>query len=295
LLRSIKAITIAVRNLDASILCYRRFLHYDLVATGTVSPAQASRWDAEKETGQPFALLSPASMEPVYIRLVESDAAINYQALRHFGWNAAELHVTDVHALAESLGGSPFRIIGGPRDLLDDGTVVALQVLGPSGECLYLTSISSEAMQQTYGRARSTVGRVFIAVLGVSDLQVSRSFYQSAAVSLTEPRPFNIRVLAAAHGLDLMETKFDIASAVFEEPFRIELDHYPALAKPLQRRPGNLAGGICMVTMTWSGDSTVGWINALDWHPGEDDAICQQGRVSTIHGPDGELIELLSA
>ncbi len=216
MLRSICAVTYSVSRFDASCDALRTLFAYRLVDHGLVGDELASFWNAPRIRGARHAVFGPASGEPVYVRLVEQPDTPGYEPLHTFGWNAAELHVRDVHELAAALDDSSFEILGGPRDLLGNGTAVALQVRGPSGEVFYLTEISGENMQRSYGKAVSDVDRLFIAVLGTSDHGASRGFYAPLTKGSPRPRQFPIRVLAAAHGLDPITAKFPIGSAILE-------------------------------------------------------------------------------
>ena len=149
----------------------------------------------------------------------------------------------------QNLRSSKYEILGGPRDLLGNGTAVALQVCGPSGEVFYLTTIRGERMQNTYGAAECDVGRVFIAVLGASNIRNTLRYYQPHSAGVSRPRPFSIRVLSAAHNLD-SETKFRIAAANLQRQYRIEVDEYPASAKPRPLADGELPPGMCIVSCT---------------------------------------------
>jgi catechol 2,3-dioxygenase-like lactoylglutathione lyase family enzyme len=287
--RSVRAVTWAVPDVAASAAAFERWLGYRPVWRGEIPPELAAAWGAPASAHAPCQVLQPASGEAVFLRFVESRPTPGYAPLQTFGWNAAELHVGDVAELAQRLQDSPFRILGGPRDLLQNGAVIALQLRGPGDEVLYLTEIRHPGMRQTYGYARCGIGRVFIVVLGVSDQRRSLEFYRPFALRSTERRAFPIRVLAGAHGLDPEQARFDIASLVLEERFRIETDAYPETARPRPRAAGCLPPGLCMVSLTVEGG-----------HPPDTVATDQPamppyagGRAGMLRGPDGEWLELL--
>jgi hypothetical protein len=285
-------VTFAVSEFNASERAFTDCLQYEVVERGAVSAELARFWQAGRCAGRRYALLRPASGEAVHIRLVEAPPVQGYGPLKTWGWNAAELHVQDVHGLAESLAASPFRIIGGPRDLLDDGTVVAMQVLGPSDELLYLTQISDPLMQGTYGRALSSVGRVFIAVLGSGNHRQSIEFYRQQAALVTEPRELAIRVLATAHGLDPLNSRFSIASAAMADRYRIEIDAYPPTAKRRAVPDGELPPGLSMVSLAVSDLAAIDWPVSRHWAGGA--ALPYRGSdLALVLGPSGEWIELI--
>lgn len=251
-LETILAVTYSVSRFDASVYALQTHLNYHIVEAGTVPKRLAQHWGAGGVSGARYCLLRPASNADFYLRFIESPPAPDYQPLKTYGWNATEFLVKDVHALAQELQNSAYTIIGGPRDLLEDGTAIALQVRGPSGEIFYLTELNGAEFQNTYGRADCKVDRAFIVVLGVAKHAEALKQYQSLAAATSEPRQLGIRVLANAHGLDPMNTKFTIASAILGGQYRIEIDGYPESAHLRTRQPNMLPPGLCMVSMTTS-------------------------------------------
>lgn len=294
MLRSIHAVTYTVPNFDASCGALESNFRYRRVETGRIAEKLASFWGAARLTGSRSVTFLPASAEPVYVRLIEQPPTRGYGALKTYGWNATELHVQDVNALARDLVDSPYRILGGPRDLLGDGTAVALQTKGPSDEVFYLTEINGEAMHRSYGRAETRVGRAFITVLGSKHHDATLSFYGALCEATTEPNEFPIRVLAAAHGLDEFAARFPIASAILQEQFRIEIDGYPdsAITRPVT--PGALPPGLCMVSFLVDslGDLPV---RPLRIYPGMRSVPYEGRQTALIQGPDGELLELIAS
>lgn len=290
MLHGVAIITVSVDNFDSSSEALVELLGYRRESVGTVSAELARFWGAGATAGARQALFLPGSGEDVYLRLVEADLPADYAPLETYGWNAVELHVQDVHRLAMQLAGTDYDIIGGPRDLLGNGTAIALQVRGPSKEVFYLTEINSENMQTTYGKALARVGRAFIVVLGSSDHSRSMDYYGALAGRRTRPRTFPIRVLAAAHGMDIYKSRFRIGSAVLRDAFRIEIDGYPESARPRQITPGHLPPGMCIVSMT---------TDSLDVLPATgsvatiDEAPYAGRRCALIEGPDGEWIEII--
>lgn len=284
MLRSISRVTFTVDRFDESRRAFDETLGYNCLADGTIDRDMAEFWQAPSVEGARFALLEPASTNPVHIRLIESPPDSNYAPLRTYGWNAAEFHVRDVASLAAKLPGSLFSILGGPRDLLDNGTAIALQARGPSDEVVYLTEINGERMQATYGKAECAVDRAFIVVLGSSNVDETRDFYRPMVKATPRPRQMTIRVLATAHDLDPMTHKFPIASAVLEQQFRIEIDGYPSSAIRRPVRPGHLPPGLSMVSFR---------VDSLDKIEGIAAATIEGRRHAMLRGPDDELIELV--
>ena len=252
-LQSIRSLSWCVPDPEASAIAFERLLGHRRTVEGILSEAQARCWGAPAQTGAPVVEVEPEGGGPL-LRWVQGDSHDDYAPLQTFGWNAAELHVADVRALQARLEDTDFEVIGPPRDLLGNGAVTAMQVMGPGQELLYLTQIDHPGMQKTYGRAETDVDRVFIVVLGVSDQARTLAHYAPMARFLTDPRPFPITVLARAHGMDPAQARFDIASVVMEQAYRIETDAYPASARPRPERPGRLPPGLAVVEVQVTGD-----------------------------------------
>ncbi len=284
MLRSVATVTFSAHRFEASCDVFRELFQFDCIETGHLSPQLAAFWQAPDAAGARVAVFRPPSGEDVLVRLIDSPPTPGYRPLGTFGWNAAEFLVRNVAGLAKRLQGSSLDILGGPRDLLKNGVAIALQARGPSDEVFYLTELNGERMQSTYGAAKSEVDRVFIVVLGVSDMARSREFYGPIVRATPRPRRMTIRVLAAAHGLDVMTHEFPIASAVLEEQFRIEFDGYPESATTRPVLPGHLPPGMAIVTFN------VASLNAFD---AADAQIVAGRRRTLLRGPDNELIELL--
>ncbi|MDJ0709223.1 MAG: hypothetical protein QNJ14_02480 [Woeseiaceae bacterium] len=286
MLRSVSSVTFSAHRFDASCEVFEDFFGFDCIASGQLDQQIASFWQAPDAAGARCAVFQPPSGEQVCVRLVESPQTQEFQPLSSFGWNAAEFLVRDVQGSADRARRAGLEILGGPRDLLENGAAIALQVRGPSDEVFYLTELHGERMQATYGTARSEIDRVFIVVLGASDMTNTREFLARITKATPRPRLMTIRVLAAAHNLDPMTHKFPIASAVLEEQFRIEIDGYPESAVKRPVIAGHLPAGMAMVSFR---------VDSLDRIDGVTPQVIDGRRRALLGGPDGELLELLEA
>lgn len=273
---------------------WQRHLGYAITADGTVSTATALVWDAPAMAGRRYRLLAPPGGEQVYVRLVQAppDAA-TAPALRQFGWNAAELLVQDPDRLAAQLADSPFRVIGPPADLLPTrDSPRALQVVGPGEHTLYLTRIIPAGVSYDLGSATVPVDRVFIVVVGGRSIEALRRFYGGTlGLPVAPATEWQIGVLAAAHDLP-PATRFPLTVAELPRRFLVELDGYPASARPRARKPGYLPAGMSMVTFTTDDLRPVA---ARARAPAARlDAAPYSGRETlVIEGPAGEWLELL--
>jgi len=227
MLSAIVAVTLLVPDVDAVERAYGEVLSYRTVERGHVAPEQAAGWGAAALAGRDYALLQPASGEPVYLRLVETGASTS-PALTALGWNATEILVEDPALLEPKLAAPAFRVIGPPAPLEFNPAVVAMQVLGPAGELLYFTRMPAGKSKFGLGSATSFVDRVFIVVLGVHDIRRALDFYATTfGLPVTEPAPSRVEVLADAWQLP-REQKFLLGIARLPERFLIEFDEYPA-------------------------------------------------------------------
>lgn len=250
MLVSILAVTIVVPDLAAVEAAYTSNLGYRVVERGAVDAELARAWDAPGMAGRRLLVLEPASGEPVYLRFVEAPPTPGYAALKTLGWNATEILVEDPDALAVRLAGSPFRIVGPPRNLQFNPKVRAMQVLGPAGELLYLTRIPPGGSLFELGSAKSFVDRTFIVVVGGRSMAEMQAFYRDVlGLPVTAARPSRVEVLNDAWGFD-GEHQIPLGIAQLPRSFLVELDEYPAAAPPRPVRRGELPPGMAIVTFT---------------------------------------------
>lgn len=292
LLRFIVIVTIGAHDLEAVEKAYRQYFNYQVAARGKVTAALAKAWGAPKVVGRRYIVLQPESGQPVYLRFIEVQPVPGYEPLHTFGWNCTEILVKDVDRLAHRLEGSPFRIIGPPRNLSSNENIRAMQVLGPANEVLYLTRIIPGASGFNLGSAQTDVDRVFIVVLGAKDIERATHFYRDRFnMPTTKPMGVRMSVLSKAHGLD-PEQLHPLAIVQFVKDFLIEVDQYPASATERPRRTDDLPPGLAMVSFIVSSlDSLRVQFVAP---PKKINAVPYNGRrVAVTIGPSGEWIELI--
>lgn len=224
-------VTIVTPDLDRSVAAYASALGYRPIKDETVvGPALAAAWECPQAAGCRIRHLYPESGERRFLRFVESPTPSGYQPMRSYGWNAVELVVQDLGALHARLAEHPdFEVIGPPRVLDFDFTdqISAMQVLGPSGEVLYLTEIRAEIPGFELPKAASFVGCAFVAVLGSASIDEAATWYASQMGRSAMP-PFLVRVevLSAAHGMD-EQHRHRLTTIALPERCLIELDDFP--------------------------------------------------------------------
>lgn len=295
MLRYIAVVTLVVNQLSAVEEPYRLHLNYTAMHRGTVSAEQAALWAAPAMTGKPFVILGPASGEPVYLRFIEDQAAVMPAPGTSFGWNAAELLVTDPDRLAAELEGSAFRVIGEPRDLwAAPDAPRAMQAYGPAGELLYFTRVIPSAFRIPMTPASSPVDRVFIMVVGGPSMATMQNWYRDAlGLKPGAASAWQINTLSQALKLP-PETRYQLSIAPMPRDFEIELDEYPSVSKPRAAREGSLPPGIAMVSIGVDRLEDL----RVDWRapPARIADFPYNGRRTAVTtGPAGEWLEFIEA
>jgi hypothetical protein len=244
-------------------------------------------------TGNRYLLLSPAAGDECVFRFIETDtdSISNYVPFSTFGWNAAEIMVENVDAMAQRLDGSPFEILGEPQNLSFTEDIRAMQVLGPGKELLYLTEFKKQIPGLDTPIARCPVDRVFIVILGGPSMANLQGFFGSAfGVPSADPVESRVKGMSAAFG-NSPEHKYPIAALPLAGQTLIEVDEMPVQATVRPHRDGCLPAGISIVSFVARG------IDARDALPADRDEAPYRniGQASCHVGSAGELIEILHA
>ncbi len=273
----IRAVTTTVPDLAAIEAAYTAFLGYRVLRRGVLPAAAAAAWRCPASAGCRMLTLVPERGEATYLRFVEDPAAGTVAPFTTHGWNATEITVQDTDRLAERLARSPFRIIGPPRNLTGFEWIRAMQVLGPAGECLYLTDVGGDA---SLAAPSALVGQVFITVVGGADIAAMARFYRAHfSNDVSEPVAIPIGVISDANALPA-GTLHTLGLVTLPGGTRIEIDQYPDVTTPRLSRPGHLPPGMCIVSFHVDDLPDAAWVA-----PPRSDAAC-------LAGAAGELIEL---
>ena len=291
----LRGATVTTRNVEDAVSRYREWLGYVVVESGEVDDGLAASWGAPVSFGRSYALLQPASGAPVFLRFVEGSSEPGYQPLRTYGWAAIELCVSDTLAVNERLEGSPFRIIGAPRELDTMPAIFPMQVEGPDQEILYLTQIRDDPPEYDLPRAGSLVDRLFIVVLACADLERSmRWFERTLGLRLGSRIELEYRMLSRAFSLP-QHHRHVIATAGHRRECFLELDQYPSNATPRPGSPGALKPGIALATFA---HPDLGEIPPDDWisPPRVRPGLLYDGQIAgTLCAPDGTLVEVVQS
>lgn len=299
LLLRIAMTTAVTPDLDATERCYTDYLDYWVVERGSLDAGLAASWGAPAMAGARYCVMVAEGERDVFVRLVEGAAITGYRPLTTFGWNAFEIIVDDVHALRERLLSSPFEIIGPPRPLQFMPSIVAMQVIGPAGECLYFTMESGDRESSILPPPVGFVGRTFIVVCAGADFPAMLRWYVDRFSLRERPvRQSKIDIVQRAQGLGSERTIELSAIGMRQRGNLLELDGYPHgpghIAGPRPRHAGCLPPGNALVTIE---------VEDLDAHaagailpprafPG---TAYARRRACTLVGPAGELLELIEA
>jgi catechol 2,3-dioxygenase-like lactoylglutathione lyase family enzyme len=244
----ITSVTIVTPDLAASEAAYSGHLGYRPVARGRISAVQAHRWGRLAAEGARYVSLQPERAADFEFRFVEAPMAPAYRAFSRFGWNAAELIVRDVDAIAEKLADSPFEMLGPPQDLSFTDAIRAMQVRGPAGEILYLTQFKRQLPALPAPPARSDVDRVFIVIVGGPSLDDLLAFYTSSfGLPLPQRMESRVKAMSEAFGLS-PEHRYQIAALPLLAHCYIEADQMPTAAAPPDVPADQLPPGIAVVS-----------------------------------------------
>jgi catechol 2,3-dioxygenase-like lactoylglutathione lyase family enzyme len=292
-LNLLRAATLSVPDPDAAAARYVRWMDYEVVERGFIDADLAQSWGAPLAAGRAFAVCRPASGAEVFLRFVQGETPAGYRPLRTYGWAALEICVADTIRVAERMEDSPFEIIGPPRELDGMPEIFPMQVRGPDDEIVYLTQIRSQPQGSRLAQARCLIDRLFILVLGCSDLTATRDWF-ARRLGLAEHPEIAIRYTMLSKAFDLpAETRHRIATSGHEIDTFLEFDQYPAGATERPTLAGALPPGIAIVTLTHPDLNAVSarWLSAPSPRAG---AIYGGLRQAVTRTPDGALVELLS-
>ena len=290
--------TVLVRDAEAAARTYETYLGYVRDSDGTVSNDLAAAWAAPKMAGRRHVWMRPESGEPGWLRFVEGEAPSSYRPLASTGWSAIEIVVENTPELAKRLKapGSPFTVIGEPRPLGSYPDIVAMQVIGPDGEVLYLTNVPNGGGKHDIPSARCFVDRIFIVVLAVPDFAANLADYK-ARFGLTQVSDHarGINFQGPTWGMDMPDfARLKMATLQLAGKSVIQVDQYTAAAPPRPATPGQLPAGFAMTTFA---------VPSLAPHrasligPTTRPAGAPYGghEAGVVRAPGGELIELVSA
>ena len=298
-MKLMRAATLSVADLDRSVDLYTQWLDYSVAEQGNVTEGLALSWGCANAAGRRQAILRPASGRDIFIRLIENTPHPDFVPLTSFGWAAIEVCVQDVLKVNERMLESPFEIIGPPREIEGLDAIYPMQVKGPDGEIVYFTQIRDDLPAFDLPRAEAFIDRLFILVMGCSDLNASLDWLEAHVGFNVGRRKMEIvyTMLAKAFGLP-EEDLHIISTMVHDRDVFLELDQLPVQATARPGHAGELPQGVAIGTF-WHPDFAALEASCGDeWitPPAVHDSVVYGGkRAGTVRAPDGTLVEMVEA
>ena len=246
MLGAIRRVTITATDLTAIEQAYSKYLEYKVSDRSVVTETEAQAWGAPATAGSASLSMRPAAGEDFEFRFIAGPAYPDYVPLTTYGWNASEIMVKNVDALAPRFADSPFEIVGEPRNLSFSDDIRAMQLRGPADEIIYLTEFKNPVPGLSVPTARSAVDRTFIVILGGQAMDGLQNFYNSTfGVPKAPVMESRVTMLSKALGVSI-ETLYPIAAMALEGESLIEADEMPAQVGPREAQEGYLPPGIAL-------------------------------------------------
>ncbi|MDG1462628.1 MAG: hypothetical protein P8R04_03585 [Gammaproteobacteria bacterium] len=285
-LGKIACVTVSAPDLDAIETAYSSNFGYRVSERGKVTDAQAKLWNAEKMVGAATLIMEPSSGTDFVFRFIERQADPDYVPLTTWGWNASEVLVENVDALAQQLTEGDFEMLGEPKNLSFTDDIRAMQLRGPANEILYMTELKAAIPGMDLPTSKCFVDNTFIVILGGGDINaMMESYEQQFEIAKAPVMESRITVASKAFGLSI-EQRYPIAALGIKDQCMIEVDELPEQAGPRNSEAGLLPPGIAMVSFRCNTPATEASITC--------DGLPYAGKqASCTIGAAGELIELL--
>lgn len=247
MLGAIRRVTITTTDIEAIEAAYAEYLEYRVVERSYVNGFEAKGWGAPGAEGARSLTMQPAAGEDFEFRFIQGKAYPDYVPLTTYGWNASEIMVQNVDALAPRFENSPFEIVGEPRDLSFTDDIRAMQLRGPADEIIYLTEFKNPVPGLSVPNARSAIDRTFIVILGGSSMDGLQDFYNGTfGVPKAPVMESRVTMLSKALGVSV-ETLYPIAAMALAGESLIEADEMPDQVGPRECADGELPPGIVSV------------------------------------------------
>jgi hypothetical protein len=287
-LKRIQFFTLGATNVADVVSCYSHLLDYVVLEQGMVNDALAQSWGCPLSAERGYVHLAAKASPGHILRVVEIDTPSPYPPFTAYGWNAIEIIVDDLAVLAAKLDGSVFKILAPPAPI-PMTSLHAMQVQGPAGEVLYLTTETGDRAASTLPIPQSQVCRPFVAVIAGPDVMALREYYATLfALEHTPIFPIPIPMIAKAQNMPEQHPFPITVLRGAERGNAIELDGYPVGLTPRVKTQGQLPPGVAMISFA---------VDNLDsFHvPYRETpkALYGNKRAATFVGPVGELIELI--
>lgn len=283
---------VTVPDLDLALADYRDVLGFRQVGLDVVGAALAASWGCPNNAGSRIATLQPASGSPCFIRLVEQPIPPGFLPTRSYGWASYEISVQDVFGWPARIAATGFDIIGAPKEIPGLPYFVAMQVYGRGREMLYFNEVRENTPTSDLPKAQSPMDMIFIVILAARDRLKSLEWYKDR-LHLDEGDTYTIAygMINNAFGLPA-DTSSSLTMIQAGRMPIIEVDDYPAQTTERPTTAGCLPPGNALVTLAVQSldGLDLEWITAPTVHNGP---VYAGRRSATVHGPSGELLELI--
>lgn len=285
--------TIICADLEIAAAPYLAALGFRTVETGRIDAALGQSWNAGNLTGARYQILQPPSAGESYLRLIEDRSATPPPPYSTLGWTALEFSVKSSDAIIGRLEDFGLRVLGPAADLdFSEGRLRAGQVLGPSGEILYLTQINDQVDGFTLPIAKNDVETLFIAVLVANSVERTTSKYERLFQTIDKGAfESQVAFIAGFQGLP-SDHKFQFGCVETVPESYVEIDAMPSAVQQRGRPDGHLPSGIAMITFECE-DITPLLAPSASRHLPQSGKPYEGCRSVLVTGPAGELIEII--
>ena len=298
-MKLLRAATLSVADLDQTANRYCEWFDFSVEEQGEVDATLAASWGTPGAAGRRCAVLRPASGHDIFIRLVENRIHPEFVPLRTYGWAAIELCVEDVLQANQRMEKSPFEIIGPPREIEGLDAIYPMQVKGPDGEIVYLTQIRDDLPAFDLPRAEAMIDRLFILVLGCSDMNASLDWFEQHVNLDVGRRKMEIVYTMLANAFELpVDDLHVISTMIHGRDVFFEFDQYPPEATVRPHYDSELPQGVALGTIYHPEFEDLLSKNEGLWisEPAVYDSCIYAGkRAGTLRAPDDSLIEIVEA
>lgn len=245
----IAQVTMLTADIEGAANCYLNAFDWRIETHSKITKLQAESW------GAPL-LAGAAAIQVVgrngSVQFIECDLYHKPEPLKTFGWTALEICVDNVHSYTQRALDAGFEMLNEPVPLAGSAKplpLIAAQLAGPAGECIYITQILGEVPNFDLPDVSTESGSIFICVLGASDLAASRAkLEQPFQLRRASDREVAVKVLNRVYQKPLTELH-RISSLQLNGQNAIEIDQLPNTATARPKQAGYLPPGISIVTV----------------------------------------------
>jgi catechol 2,3-dioxygenase-like lactoylglutathione lyase family enzyme len=240
--------TVSVENAAAAADLYAASFGFEIIQSGILTDEQTASWATPGLTGANFTIVAPPGRAPGWIRFIESPGAGAYRPLGSSGWAAIEILVQDTDAVARSLEGSLFEVIGEPKSLTNFPEIRAMQVIGPMGEVLYLTTLPESVGDFRLPTAVDAIDRVFIVILATRNFKgVTEGFAADFSIPIGNIRKRGVYFEGETYGHEPAED-MSMTTLQMNRHSLIQVDEYPNAVPDRPEVAGALPSGFAVAT-----------------------------------------------